>query len=216
MLRRRAILGDVGGSRARVLYPPTPQTPKCCHPPPHTRQRVAPRASGSICFRVAVGFGLNIAPGGGSSRGLDSFAREEGGAPRGSPFSFFVFFILYFVKITKIPGPSYRVQKSMFSDCWRTRRTDQHNDHRTLPNISSHASADLRKCRCRSACTLSDPVDRMMCCHSFLLCPVAPSAVVLRHSCPLPIITLGRRRVPVLPGPQDRQWRAGHAFGHQK
>ena len=78
---------------------------QCCHPPPHTRQRVAPRASGSICFRVAVGFGLNIAPGGGSGRGLDSFAREEGG-PRGGPhfrFSFFSFCTLS--KSLKSQGP---------------------------------------------------------------------------------------------------------------
>ena len=50
------------------------------------RQRVAPRASGSICFRVAVGFGLNIPPARGSALGCLSFTREEGD-PEGGGFS---------------------------------------------------------------------------------------------------------------------------------
>ena len=33
------------------------------------------------------------------------------GGPEGVPIFVFRFFILYFVEITKIPGPSYRVQK---------------------------------------------------------------------------------------------------------
>ena len=50
------------------------------------------------------------------------------GIPRGVPILIFHFLSLYFVKITKIPGPSYRVQKSMFSDCSRPTSVRQSTD----------------------------------------------------------------------------------------